>query len=73
MAIGLQFVITIPNKKHSPRQRQVGSSHRWKVPANLPLFLKSEKIPTMFYGRKEPKFRPFRDFQPIPSAYQPWA
>jgi len=46
---------------------------QWKVPASLSLFLKSEKIPTLLYLGKGLVYRPFCDFQPVPSAYQPWA
>jgi hypothetical protein len=30
-------------------QAVLGSSDQWKVPANLSLFLKSEKIPALLY------------------------
>jgi hypothetical protein len=40
---------------------------RWKV------FLKSEKIPALLYLGKGPEYKPFHDFQPVPSAYRPWA
>jgi hypothetical protein len=32
-----------------------GSSDQWKVPANLSLFLKSEKIPALLYVGKGPE------------------
>ncbi len=35
-------------------QAIVGSSDQQKVPANLPLFLKSEKIPALLYIGKGP-------------------
>ncbi len=34
---------------------------RWKVPASLLLFLKSEKIPTLLEVGKGPEYRPFRN------------
>ncbi len=54
-------------------QAVLGSSDQRKVPPSLPLFLKSEKIPALFNGGKGPKYRPFRDFRPVPSAYRPGA
>jgi hypothetical protein len=54
-------------------QAALGSSDQQKVPASLSLFLNSEKIPALLYVRKGPKYRPFGDFQPDPSACQPWA
>jgi hypothetical protein len=45
------------------------TGHR-KVPASLSLFLKSEKNPS---SGKGPDYRPFCDFRPLPSAYQPRA
>jgi len=45
----------------------------WKVPASLSLFLKNEKIPALKDLGKGPEYRPFHDFQPVPSAYRPWA
>jgi hypothetical protein len=47
-----------------------GCSDQWKVSASLSLFLKSEKISALLYEGKGPGYRPFRDFQPVPSAYQ---
>ncbi len=38
---------------------------RWKVPASLSLFLKSEKFPALLYVGKGPKYNPFRDFRPV--------
>jgi hypothetical protein len=43
---------------------------QWKVPASLSLFLNSEKIPAL---EKDLSYRPFRDFRPVLSAYQPRA
>jgi hypothetical protein len=54
-------------------QAVLGSSDQWKVPASLSLFLKSEKIPTLLYLGKGLEYRPFCDFRPVPSAYQPQA
>jgi hypothetical protein len=52
----------------------------WKVPARFHwdlltsgLFLKSEKIEAVLYEGKGPEYRPFRDFRPVLSAYQPGA
>jgi hypothetical protein len=41
---------------------------RWKVPANLSLFLKSEKIPTLLYIRKGSEYRPFHDLRAVLEA-----
>jgi hypothetical protein len=49
----------------------LGSSDQRKVPASLSLFLKSEKIPARLYVGKRPRYRPFRDFRPVPLAYWP--
>jgi hypothetical protein len=38
--------------------------------ANLSLFIKNEKIPALLYLGKGIAYRPFDDFQPVPSAYQ---
>jgi hypothetical protein len=54
-------------------QAILGSSDQWNVPASLSLFLKSGKIPPLLYKGKGPKYRPFRDFRSVPSAYWPWA
>ncbi len=43
-------------------QAVVGSSDERKVPANLSLFLKSDKIPALLYVGKGPEYSPFRDF-----------
>jgi hypothetical protein len=40
-------------------QAVLGSSDQRKVPSNLSLFLKSEKIPALLYVRKRPEYRPF--------------
>jgi hypothetical protein len=46
-----------------------GDILQWKIPANLSLFLKSEKILALLYvGGLE-----FDDFRLVPSAYWPWA
>jgi hypothetical protein len=59
----------------------------WKVPARLHWdlltrrryqpglspSLKSEKILALLYIGKGPENRPFRDFRPVPSEYQPQA
>jgi hypothetical protein len=39
----------------------------WKVLASLSLFLKSEQIPALLYVGKGPEYKPFRDFQRVPS------
>jgi hypothetical protein len=36
-------------------------------------FIKSEKIPALLYLGKGTAYRPFGDFQPVPSTYQPRA
>jgi hypothetical protein len=41
---------------------------QWKVKANLSLFLRSEKIPTLFYVEKRLGCMPFHEFQHVPSA-----
>jgi hypothetical protein len=54
----------------------------WKVPATLywelttsqPVTIsKGEKISALLYIGKGPEYRPFRDFRPVPSTYQPRA
>jgi len=45
----------------------------WKVPASQLLFLKTEKILALLYGGKGHEERPFCDFGPVPSVYQPQA
>ncbi len=55
------------------QQAALGSSDQLKVPANLSLFLKSEKIPTLLYVGKRKEYRPFPDFWPVPLAYRPRA
>jgi hypothetical protein len=47
------------------------SSDQGKVQASQSLFLKIEKILALLYGGKGPEYRPFCDFQPVPSAYWP--
>jgi hypothetical protein len=54
-------------------QAILGSSDQWNVQASLSLFLKSGKIPALLDKGKGPKYRPFRDFRSVPSAYWPWA
>ncbi len=54
-------------------QAVVGSSDQQKVPASLSLFLKSERIPVLLEEGKGPEYRLFRDFRPVPLAYQPRA
>jgi hypothetical protein len=49
-------------------QAVLGTSDHWKVAASLALFLKSEKIPVLLYVGKGPEYRPFHDFQPVPSG-----
>jgi hypothetical protein len=57
----------------STSQAILGSSDQRNIAASLSLFLKSEKIPALLYEGKGPKYRPFRDFRSVPSAYRPWA
>ncbi len=52
-------------------QALLGSSDQQKLPANLSLFLKSEKIQALLSVGKGPEYRPFCDFRPVPSAYWP--
>jgi hypothetical protein len=47
-----------------------GDLLQWKIPANLSLFLKSEKIPALLYVGEGHEFD---DFQLVPSTYWPWA
>ncbi len=51
-------------------QAVLGCYDRQKVPANLSLFLKSGKIPTLLYIGKGPKYRPFRDLRAVPQGRQ---
>jgi hypothetical protein len=44
----------------------LGSSDQRKVRASLSLVLKSKNIPTLLYVGKGPKYKPFRDFRPVP-------
>jgi hypothetical protein len=48
-------------------QAVLGSPDQRKVPASLSLFLKSEKIPALVCVGKGFEYRPFHDFQPVPS------
>jgi hypothetical protein len=41
---------------------------RWKVPASLSLFLKSEKIPALLYIGRGRMYRPFCDLRSVPEA-----
>jgi len=47
-------------------QAVLGPFAQQNVPASLPVFLKSEKIPALLDLRKEPEYRPFCDFRPLP-------
>jgi hypothetical protein len=46
-------------------------SNEWKVPANMSLFIKNEKILALFYLGKGTAYMPFDDFRLVPSTYQP--
>jgi hypothetical protein len=52
-------------------QAILGSSDQRKLPANLSLFLKSEKIPSLLYLGKGPEYRTFRDLRSVPEAGRP--
>ncbi len=41
---------------------------RWKAPASLSLFVKSEKIPALLYIGRGPTNRPFCDLRSVPEA-----
>jgi hypothetical protein len=49
-------------------QALLRSSDQQKVPANLSLFLQSEKIPALLYIGKGPQYRPFCDLRSAPEA-----